>query len=237
MIELKFTKDNSKYIKRYVCGIYAIRNNLNGKMYIGSSTNIRSRYEAHFRGLCNNSGINKKLQEDFNKIGYANFSFLIVEECSDNISTLRYLESKYIQEYGYYNCCCVDGQKVYCYDKNGNLVTEFNSIKEAARKLNALADNIRACCNGRKKSCSGFQWSYKKVLNLGKYAIKEYNGKSCKSVCQYDKNGKFLNRYDSIREASRVTNIPRQNISSCLCKKNNRKYAGGYIWKHEEEKL
>ena len=55
------TKDNSKYIKRYVCGIYAIRNNLNGKMYIGSSTNIRSRYEAHFRGLCNNSGINKKL--------------------------------------------------------------------------------------------------------------------------------------------------------------------------------
>jgi len=44
-MEIDFNKHNSKLIERYTCGIYAIKNNLNGKMYIGSSTNIRSRYE------------------------------------------------------------------------------------------------------------------------------------------------------------------------------------------------
>lgn len=42
-METKFIKANSKLIPRYTCGIYAIKNNLNGRMYIGSSTNIRAR--------------------------------------------------------------------------------------------------------------------------------------------------------------------------------------------------
>ena len=50
-METKFIKANSKLIPRYTCGIYAIKNNLNGRMYIGSSTNIRARYEAHYRSL------------------------------------------------------------------------------------------------------------------------------------------------------------------------------------------
>jgi group I intron endonuclease len=116
-METKFIKANSKLIPRYTCGIYAIKNNLNGRMYIGSSTNIRAHYEAHYRSLHNGKGINKKLQQDFDEIGCENFNFIIVEECADNISTIKYLESKYIHEYGYYNCCEVDGRKIYCYDR------------------------------------------------------------------------------------------------------------------------
>lgn len=54
-METKFIKANSKLIPRYTCGIYAIKNNLNGRMYIGSSTNIRARYEAHYRSLHSNT--------------------------------------------------------------------------------------------------------------------------------------------------------------------------------------
>ena len=46
---MKFIKDNSRLIPRYTCGIYAIRNDLNGKMYIGSSTNVRLRYQTSQR--------------------------------------------------------------------------------------------------------------------------------------------------------------------------------------------
>lgn len=232
---MKFIKDNSKLIPRYTCGIYAIRNDLNGKMYIGSSTNVRLRYQTHHRDLCNGKGINRKLQEDFNKIGCNNFSFIVVELCEDNLDTLRYLESKYISEYGYYNCCDVDGKIVYCYNKQGDFIKMYASIREAARELGALSDNIRKCCDGKKKSCSGFQWSYSKVQNIGQYKIKEYTGKSCKPVYQYDMSGNLLHKYDSIREASRYTNVPRQNISDCLRKNSHRRQAGGYIWKRMEE--
>lgn len=237
MMEIDFNKHNSKLIERYTCGIYAIKNNLNGKMYIGSSTNIRSRYESHYYGLNSGNGVNKLLQKDFNEIGCNNFSFLIIETCEDNHSTLRFLEQKYIQEYGYYNKCMVDGRKIYCYDKQGNFIKEYNTIKEAARTLGALPDNLRASCDGRKKSCCGFQWSYEKVDNIGKYKKKEYEIKGCKPVFQLDYYGqKIIASYDSIREASRATGILRQSISDCLRKNPKRKHAGGFTWTRKEQK-
>ena len=239
MLEVKFTKDNSKLIQRYLCGVYAIRNDLNGKMYIGSSTNIRLRYEAHYRKLCKGNGINRKLQEDFDKIGYSNFSFLIIEICEDNLSTIRYLESKYVDEYGYYNCCGVDGKKIYCYDKEGNFIKEYSTVREAARELNVLADNLRASCDGRKKSCAGFQWSYNKVENIGKYKIKDYVIKNKIPILQYDYEGNhIINKFDSIREASRQTGVDRVSIYDCLRKNPIRKHAGGFTWRRakiEEE--
>lgn len=68
-METKFIKANSKLIPRYTCGIYAIKNNLNGRMYIGSSTNIRARYEAHYRSLHNGKGINKNYSKILMKSG------------------------------------------------------------------------------------------------------------------------------------------------------------------------
>jgi hypothetical protein len=38
-----FNQSGIKNIPVFCCGVYAIRNNLNGHMYVGSSTNIRSR--------------------------------------------------------------------------------------------------------------------------------------------------------------------------------------------------
>lgn len=231
-METKFIKANSKLIPRYTCGIYAIKNNLNGRIYIGSSTNIRARYEAHYRSLHNGKGINKKLQQDFDEIGCENFNFIIVEECADNISTIKYLESKYIHEYGYYNCCEVDGRKIYCYDRQGNYVREYDSVRQASRELNALPDNIRACCDGRKKSCCGFQWSYTKANRVDEYHVKEYEIKNKRPVVQLDYDGNtIIAQYDSIREASRATGVSRQSISDCLRKNARHKHAGGFTWR------
>lgn len=53
--------------------------------------------------------------------------------------------------------------------------------------------------------------------------------KKSKAVIQYDKKMNMINEYYGITEASKKTNINISNISKCC--KNQRKTAGGYIWK------
>ena len=43
----------------------------------------------------------------------------------------------------------------------------------------------------------------------------------------------YINKYPSLREASRQTKIDERDIGK-VCK-GRRKTAGGYIWKYEEE--
>jgi len=67
------------------CGIYEIQNNITMEIYIGSSKNIFQRFEKHLLQLRKNKHPNEKLQESWNKYGRENFSFNVVEECSENI--------------------------------------------------------------------------------------------------------------------------------------------------------
>lgn len=57
------------------CGVYQIRNRITGERYIGSSKNIEERWRQHKRPN-NWKRENKRLYEDFKKIGIDNFDFL-----------------------------------------------------------------------------------------------------------------------------------------------------------------
>lgn len=50
-----------------------------------------------------------------------------------------------------------------------------------------------------------------------------------KRVKQYDKNGKFIAEYPSLKEANRQTSICRSGIARC-CDRNKQSTAGGYVW-------
>jgi hypothetical protein len=55
-------------------------------------------------------------------------------------------------------------RKILQYDKRGNLIKEWNSIKDAAAWLNKPRTNISHCCRGnRYKSAYGYVWKYKDV--------------------------------------------------------------------------
>ena len=60
------------------CGVYCIRCKVNNKAYIGSSTNIKSRWYEHKSDLRRGKHHNKQLQEDYNKYGADNFLYLIL---------------------------------------------------------------------------------------------------------------------------------------------------------------
>ncbi len=56
-------------------GVYAIKNNVNGKCYVGSSANIRNRVICHKSTLRNGKHHSHKLQRAWEKYGESNFSF------------------------------------------------------------------------------------------------------------------------------------------------------------------
>lgn len=67
-------------------GIYQIRCNPTGKVYIGSSCRIEKRWREHELHLIAGTHVNAHLQSSWNKYGSESFAFDIIEECSkDNL--------------------------------------------------------------------------------------------------------------------------------------------------------
>lgn len=81
------------------CGIYAIKNIRNGKVYIGSAINLKDRFKQHKSYLFSGRHTNQKLLRAYNKAGEKELAFRIIEFCSieDRLS----VEQKWID---YYDC-------------------------------------------------------------------------------------------------------------------------------------
>ena len=65
-----------------ISGVYLIKNNLNGKCYVGSSSNIMKRWNEH-RSLSTWEKCRNDLYKDFQEYGLENFSFKVLEECAE----------------------------------------------------------------------------------------------------------------------------------------------------------
>ena len=80
-----------------ICGIYMIKNKVNGNVYIGQAADIYERWEEHISLLRRGKHVNNHLQRAWNKYGDDNFEFSIVEECDENALNDR--EIYWIAEY------------------------------------------------------------------------------------------------------------------------------------------
>lgn len=89
-----------------ICGIYKIKNMLNGKIYIGQSKNIHKRWSQHKRLLDHGTHHSYKLQNAWNKYGSESFEFEIIERCDEE--NLNEIEIAYIKKFNAqkqgYNC-------------------------------------------------------------------------------------------------------------------------------------
>lgn len=63
-----------------VCGIYVLRNTVNGKIYVGQSVNILNRWYSHRKSA--NAGKKSHLYDSMRKYGLSAFSIQIMEECT-----------------------------------------------------------------------------------------------------------------------------------------------------------
>ena len=56
-------------------------------------------------------------------------------------------------------------RKIVQYDKKGNLIKIWESIKQASEFYKVSRTCIKDCCTGRQKSCKGFVWKYYEEKN------------------------------------------------------------------------
>lgn len=96
-----------------IIGVYKITNLINGKIYIGSSIDINSRWKEHVRDLNKNKHHSTHLQRSWNKNGSENFEFSILEKCN---------EEEILDREQYY----LDTLKPF--DKNNGYNTALNSL-------------------------------------------------------------------------------------------------------------
>lgn len=80
-------------------GIYKITNIINNKCYVGSSVNIIGRWYTHKTELKFNKHHSIKLQRSYNKHGFDNFKYEIIEECD-----VELLFSREIYYVDLFNC-------------------------------------------------------------------------------------------------------------------------------------
>ena len=141
------------------CGIYLIRNKLNGKVYIGQSINIEHRIYDHFTRKDDTP-----FHIDLQKYGKENFETEILEECK--IEELNSKERFYIEKYESF------GDKGYNLNNGGN----SNPVFTEERK-----QNISKSCKGRISPNKGKSMSEEQKLKISE-TLKRKNANGCVEV-------------------------------------------------------
>ena len=82
---MKTHKEMKQQYKQYKSpkGVYQIKNKRNGKLLIGSSTNLKAIWNRHRTQLNFGSHPNKELQSEWNKYGEESFEHEILEEIKE----------------------------------------------------------------------------------------------------------------------------------------------------------
>lgn len=213
-----------------ISGIYKITNQLNNKSYIGKSKDLHVRLRAHHTEPFNPNAhmYNSLIYRAIRKYGIENFSFEILEYCSEE--QLNEREQYWIKQYntniyttnGYGYNMTIGGEpgasELY-YDRElilklwneGKTHKEILELIKCSRvTLTYILDELQIPATTRRQRSN----AYKAI-----------------AVQQYDLNNQLIQEFNSISEASKVTNIPTGNISKNC--KGKLKTAGGYIWKYK----
>ena len=160
-------------------GVYQIRNIITGKIYIGSSVDIDTRWAEHKRDLRVGKHRNKRLQNSYNKHGETSFVYEVLE--LTNKDNLYDREQYWIDATSAWKRGVGDNiqrvvlappaitKKVVCLDTR----EIFGSITEASEKYGISSGSISCCCHKRKlKQTGGLHWRfYTEYVNMSEEEI------------------------------------------------------------------
>lgn len=210
--------------------IYKITNNVNNKCYIGQTHfSVEKRWKEHIRDSHKEFLQNRLLYKAIKKYGIENFDIVSIEEVSNELLNEREkFWIKFFNSYGDngYNMT-LGGEdasinRKYNYDEIAKSLQDNKNIKETALLHN---------CNKSTVSEIGRLYNIK-IENNGNKAMKEKYGIK---ISQYDKQGNFIQNFESVRDAGKwceengTGEGAASNISKCI--KGKIKTAYGYLWK------
>lgn len=206
-------------------GIYKITNQINGKCYIGQSTNIQKRLNQHKRYAFDKSGAsyNKILYKAIRKYGIENFTFEVLEECSQEL--LNEQEIYWIDYYNSYN----EGYNA-TYGGEGKRY-DYKIIYEEWQK------GLK--CKEIKEKLNISNVTITNALRTFGISENEVMSRSCSTKKQYlalSEDGKPLKIFDGARSIVLFFNLKESKANDFLSILNNGKSKrfNGYYWKYYE---
>ena len=215
-----------------MCGIYKIENLINGKIYIGKSIDIQKRFRTHISDSFNENqpSYNHLIHKAIRKYKPENFSFNVVEQCSEDE-----LDQKEINWIRIYDCCVLDGKdKGYNMTRGGEGSSSIDVYKvyelwDSGLSINEIANALhcgRHAISVRVKEYENYTQEENKDRHYNLISKARQ-----KEICQYDFNGEFIQEYESVLIASEKTGIGYRTI--CSNAQGQTSSAGGSQWRYK----
>lgn len=205
------------------CGVYKITNSIDNRIYVGSSKELKVRWERHKWQLMNNCHHSSHFQHFFNKHKNITLKIEIIEECHESDRKDReqfYLDTlNPFGENGFniskYSCvtsglnlnfvrknpdvgaklALIFGTPINQYSLNGNFIKQFAAPYFAAKETGLLACNVG---NAAYRSSTGISGGY----------IWRNNGKD------FSENDLNESQLDSLKERKKFNRTTAQKLSS-----------------------
>lgn len=116
---------------------------------------------------------------------------------------------------------------VYQFTLKGEYITQYESAREAERRLGIKSSEIMYNCKGKRISAGGYLWSITpQAPEYAPYKVK------WKKIAQYTKEGIFIKEWPSIKEAAITLDLLQGNIWRSVKAEFGKKSCGGYLWKY-----
>lgn len=122
-------------------------------------------------------------------------------------------------------------------DLEGNIISRYVSIKEAARQTKINPSGISDVCIGKGKVAGDYLWCFDlpEYEGLKKIPVAPVKKGRARAVLKLDAQGNVLERYTSIKEAAEACGLQRPGINNvCLGKQP---LCGGFSWAYADVPL
>lgn len=212
--------------------IYKITNKKNGNFYIGSTTNIKKRTNAHLEQLKKGSHHCFHLQKAFEKYGKENFELTYKEITIDNEKSLRLLEERYI------NYCWNSG-KLYNVSKKGcggDLISYHPKNKEIRALQSKLSSERYSNLSEEEKHKRSENLRGEKNPNYNHRWTEEQKKRFSNIIKKYWQNHKHHNKGKTYEEifGKEKANKLKKNLSEISKLRTGKK--NSFFGKHHSEK-
>jgi group I intron endonuclease len=246
-------------IKHVGPGIYCIKNLINGKIYVGSSNNIKNRSYTHLRALRNQKyfNVHEHLQNSWNFYGEENFDFQILETVEKLITEtdIEFKKRLVEKKEQYYLDTLMPWKRTLGYNTN-KIANSPAGVKRSAetcekmRIANIGEKNPNFGKTGKNSPRFGMKHSKKtkKIMSakrLGKALPDKTKEKmslsrigeknpSARKIVQLDDKLIFIKAWNTMDEAQKFFKL-KSKSGICLCCQGKRKKAAGFVWKYYED--